>query len=440
RRGFAKAAMRALEEHVRSEHTSERIELHVFGHNRAARDLYASAGFEETNVIMAKELPSYRNRQWESGQPRPSQPVGPSSQNYHSRRVGCEGWEVAMHMRVVLTLAGLICLVGSVVWTQETPPDPLPALEEIVPANANRIELLRRVEMPERMIIEQMATAAFSPDGTLLAAAGMSRTLAIWRVETGELVHQLMSGGSPWVAVAFNPDGTRLVSGDTRGRVCLFDVETGEQLSRFFPGSMGIHCLDYSPDGQRLLTVNIYDGIRVWDITGERPVLVSLFEGHGQRVNYAQFSPDGTRVASGGGDSRGRIWDATTGEELLELGQPRHFVEGIDFVPDASVVLGASDDGYLYYWNAETGTRTRSVRAHYGPVNGLAIAPSGLVVAKFSNDRYVTLWDVQTGEKLASEREHTDLALRGAFSPDGKLLASVSRDGYVNLWGVPAAE
>ena len=56
RRGFATATLTALEELVQREHGARRIELHVFGHNRAARDLYAGVGFEETNVIMAKEL------------------------------------------------------------------------------------------------------------------------------------------------------------------------------------------------------------------------------------------------------------------------------------------------------------------------------------------------------------------------------------------------
>ncbi len=56
RRGFAAAAMRALEEHVQREHALNRIQLHVFGQNASARSLYTSVGYQETHVIMAKEL------------------------------------------------------------------------------------------------------------------------------------------------------------------------------------------------------------------------------------------------------------------------------------------------------------------------------------------------------------------------------------------------
>jgi len=56
RRGFALAALEALADLVAHEHSTMRLELHVFGQNGAARALYAKAGFAETNVLMAKTL------------------------------------------------------------------------------------------------------------------------------------------------------------------------------------------------------------------------------------------------------------------------------------------------------------------------------------------------------------------------------------------------
>lgn len=56
RHGFAFQALSALEAEVRALGL-DTMELHVFGHNRAARALYEKAGFEVTNVNMAKHLP-----------------------------------------------------------------------------------------------------------------------------------------------------------------------------------------------------------------------------------------------------------------------------------------------------------------------------------------------------------------------------------------------
>ncbi len=54
-RGYGRAALAALELIARALGYDE-IELHVFGDNEVARNLYRSAGFVETNVSMVKRL------------------------------------------------------------------------------------------------------------------------------------------------------------------------------------------------------------------------------------------------------------------------------------------------------------------------------------------------------------------------------------------------
>ena len=56
RQGYAMAALAQLEAMLRESQTLKRLQLHVFGHNQAARKLYAKQGFTETNVIMAKDV------------------------------------------------------------------------------------------------------------------------------------------------------------------------------------------------------------------------------------------------------------------------------------------------------------------------------------------------------------------------------------------------
>jgi ribosomal protein S18 acetylase RimI-like enzyme len=54
-RGYGRAALEALEPIARSLGYNE-IELHTFGDNEIARNLYRSAGYVETNVSMVKRL------------------------------------------------------------------------------------------------------------------------------------------------------------------------------------------------------------------------------------------------------------------------------------------------------------------------------------------------------------------------------------------------
>ena len=55
RQGFAREAMLLLERIARDK-GARKISLHVFGHNQAARSLYARLGYVETDVVMSKEL------------------------------------------------------------------------------------------------------------------------------------------------------------------------------------------------------------------------------------------------------------------------------------------------------------------------------------------------------------------------------------------------
>src|SRR5260370_1122292 len=72
----------------------------------------------------------------------------------------------------------------------------------------------------------------------------------------------------------------------------------------------------FSPDGLRLATAS-YDGTaRVWDArTGDQ--LVEC-KGHTDEVMSVAFSPDGLRLATGSMDARAPVWDARTGEKLVE--------------------------------------------------------------------------------------------------------------------------
>ncbi|WP_421385050.1 GNAT family N-acetyltransferase [Bacillus salacetis] len=54
-KGYGKQAMLEIEE-VAKDLGFNRIELHVFGHNQAARNLYEKLDYEITNLIMAKKL------------------------------------------------------------------------------------------------------------------------------------------------------------------------------------------------------------------------------------------------------------------------------------------------------------------------------------------------------------------------------------------------
>src|SRR5207302_809007 len=87
--------------------------------------------------------------------------------------------------------------------------------------------------------------------------------------------------------------------------------------------------------------------------------------GHGGNVTALAFSPDGTRLLSGGtpgggGPARGhadnvKVWDVNTLRELRTLPGHRGTVLHVASSADGKRFLSAAEDGTATVWEAATG-------------------------------------------------------------------------------------
>jgi WD40 repeat protein len=78
-----------------------------------------------------------------------------------------------------------------------------------------------------------------------------------------------------------------------------------------------------------------------------------------RRVLATAFSPDGTRIATGGTDAAVKVWDAATGQEAITPSGQSGAVTGVAFSPDGRTLASASNDGTTRLWSAATGPDAR---------------------------------------------------------------------------------
>ena len=149
------------------------------------------------------------------------------------------------------------------------------------------------------------ASLAFSPDGALLAAGRSNGMTAIWHVQTGRLVRNVLHDllGRPVCAVAFSPDGTHLATAGG-GHVALRDLRTGRLVwKRQHPAELT--AVTVGPDG---VTTACADGaLRTWTLHGRLTGSARRAEAGGGGAVVRAETADGRLVATVEGDEL-RVW------------------------------------------------------------------------------------------------------------------------------------
>ncbi|KAH7928957.1 WD40 repeat-like protein [Leucogyrophana mollusca] len=187
----------------------------------------------------------------------------------------------------------------------------------------------------------------------------------------------------------------------------------------------------YSPQFPRTIGLR-RGGARTW------PAILDVLQ-HPAHVGAVAFSPDGSRIASGGTDALIRLWNVETGE-----GIPTFFeghtggVIAITFTPDGRRLISGSYDTTIRLWDVETGEMAQTVLlGHTDYVWSLAVSPDGRYLASGSRDRTIRVWDMERGALFLEPLEESSGVVRTvAFSADGEYVLSGLADFTIWVWSI----
>eukprot|EP00741_Cyanophora_paradoxa_P005080 tig00000851_g4922.t1 len=199
-----------------------------------------------------------------------------------------------------------------------------------------------------------------------------------------------------------------------------------------------VNAVAWTPDGKRIVSGSKDKSVRVWDAeTGEK--LLQL-QGHTDEVTSVAVLADGKRIVSGSIDKSVRVWDAETGAELLQLQGHTSTVTSVAVSADGKRIVSGSHDNSVRVWDAETGETVLQLQGE-GPtdrVSSVALSPDGKRIVSGSHDNSVWVLNAETGEesKLVQlqRKSGRDLFSSVAMSADGKWIVSGSHDNSVRVW------
>ncbi|CCI39087.1 WD40 repeat domain-containing protein [Microcystis aeruginosa] len=228
---------------------------------------------------------------------------------------------------------------------------------------------------------------AITSDGTKIVSASEDNTIKVCDITTGEILLTFTGHYCSVDAVAITPDDTKIVSGHDN-TINIWDIMTKHNV--YFQGkshytNKSIYGLKITPSGTKIVT---FGGLimQVWDIeTGQELLTLTghsgsntwvdlhankIYPGNNGYINSVEITPDGTKIISASNDATVKIWDITTGQELLTLAHPlrlqnghHNYVKEVVIIPNETKIFSSSDDLLmsssgdlkLRFWDITTG-------------------------------------------------------------------------------------
>lgn len=170
----------------------------------------------------------------------------------------------------------------------------------------------------------------------------------------------------------------------------------------------------------------------------ERKALLpfATLSGHSRGINEIAWNLMSPLLASASDDKTVRLWDAVTGDSLVECKGHDNFVFCVD--QHHAMVVSGSFDETVKLWDIRSGDCVCTLPAHSDPVTAVSFNRDGTCVCSASHDGLIRIWDVATGECLKTLFAAGNPPVSACrYSPNGKyLLAATLGDSTIRLWPV----
>ncbi|KAJ4766799.1 hypothetical protein LUZ62_077174 [Rhynchospora pubera] len=258
--------------------------------------------------------------------------------------------------------------------------------------------------------------------------------LAVQQAQAFLLDSSEIGDARPLSACSFSKDANYLATSSWTGCINIWSMPNVKLVSTIPAHKERATDVACSPTEMKLLVASASADrtAKLWDNNGN---LLTTFKGHLDRLGRIAFHPSGKYLGTASFDKTWRLWDVSTGKELLLQEGHSRSVYSICFHPDGSLAASCGLDSLARVWDLRTGRSILAFEGHVKPVLGISFSPNGYHLATGSEDNFCRIWDLRKRKNIYSIPAHKNLISQVKYEPqEGYFLATSSYDTKAALW------
>ncbi len=218
-----------------------------------------------------------------------------------------------------------------------------------------------------------------SQTGKTVAAFCDDKSVRVVDVASGRVLFA-QNGGSRITTGDFSRDGNWFGFGFWDGTVQIVPLAGGD-AHKWKVGEHRVSKFRFLRDGHSVLVATLGDRGQIWDFSGA-PKVVATLQSDFSSPSAVALSPDGSLLATAGGDTVIRIYDTSTWKLLHENRNATKLeMFDLDFTPDGKSFLTGGADDHMLVIDSATGEEARKLGGRTGVIDDISVLGDGMHAA-----------------------------------------------------------